>query len=57
MIARENAEAAGIIRDRFVKTELGGEIGDRFFDGAAVTGFSVGVFARQIIPICVVDFL
>ena len=30
MVARQNAETAGIIRDRFVKTELGGKVGDRF---------------------------
>ena len=36
MIARENAKAAGIIRNRFVKAELSGEISDRFLDFAAV---------------------
>ena len=57
MIPRENAEAAGVIRDRFVKAELGGEIGDRFFDRAAFAGFSVSVLAREIIAECVMHFL
>src|SRR5438477_12197821 len=57
MVAGENAEAAGIIRDRFVETKLGGEIGDRLFDRAAVAGFSVSVFLREIIPKGVVHFL
>ena len=57
MVARENAEAAGVIRDRFVEAELGGEIGDRFFNSVARSGFSVGVFPRQIIPVGVVHFL
>ena len=35
MIAGENPEAAGVIRDRLVKAELGGKIGDRFFDRTA----------------------
>ena len=30
MIAGKNSEAAGVVRNRFVKTELGGKIGDRF---------------------------
>ena len=30
MIARQNAQTAGIIRDRFVKTKFGREIRDRF---------------------------
>src|SRR5213080_4104469 len=48
MIARENAKTAGIIWDRFVKTEFGREIGDRAFDGTARPGFSVSVLATQI---------
>ena len=48
MVARQNAEAAGIIRNRFVKAELGRKIGDRFFDRAAGAGLSVGVLALQI---------
>ena len=47
MIAGEDAETTGVIRHRFVKTELGGEIGHRLLDGAARPGFSVGVFARR----------
>ena len=48
VIARENAEAAGIIRNRFVKAELSGKIGDRFLDLARGAGFPVGVFPREI---------
>ena len=48
MVAGKNAEAAGVIRNRFVKTELGGKIGDRILDRAAGAGFSVGVLAREI---------
>ena len=35
MVPGQNAEAARVIRNRFVEAELGGEIGDRFFDRAA----------------------
>ena len=48
MVAGENAEAAGIIRDRFVKTEFGGEIGDGIFDRGAGSGFSIGIVASEI---------
>src|SRR6266478_553306 len=48
---------AGIIRDRFVKTEFGGKIRDRIFDRAACSRFSVRVLARKIIAECVMDFL
>ena len=34
MVTGKNAEAAGVIWNRFVKTELGGKIGDRFFSCA-----------------------
>ena len=57
MVAGENAEAAGIIRDRFVKTELGRKISDRFLDRGAGAGFSVGVLAREIFLESVVDLL
>src|SRR5207249_89960 len=49
MVAGENAEAAGIVRDRFVKTKLGRELGDRLFK--TVARLSVGVLAREIIPV------
>ena len=48
VIARENAEAAGIIRNRFVKAELSGEISDRFLDFAGGTDLTVGVLPREI---------
>src|SRR6476661_9874008 len=57
MVTRENAEAAGIIRDRFVETEFGGEISDRFFNRAGGAGFPVGIFARKIIAVGVMHFL
>src|SRR5437773_10895138 len=48
MIAREDAETARIIWNRFVKTKFGGKIGDGIFDRAGGSGFSVSVFAPQI---------
>ncbi len=57
MIAGENAETAGVIRDRFVKAELGGEIGDRFLERAAGAGFSVGILAREIFAEGIVNLL
>ncbi len=57
MIAGQNAEAAGIIRNRFVETELGREIGDRLLDRAARAGLSVGVFPREIMAEGFVHFL
>ena len=56
VIARENAEAAGVIRNRFVKAELGREIGDRFLDRAAGAGLAVGVLAREIMAEGIVNF-
>src|SRR5205823_8470339 len=38
MIAGENAETAGIIRDGFVESKFGGEIRHRFLDDRAGTG-------------------
>ena len=49
MIAGKNAETAGVIRNRFVKTELGRKIGDRALERTAVALLSVGVRAREII--------
>ena len=48
MIAGQNAEAAGVIRNRFVKTELGGKIGDRILDRGAGPGLPVRVLASEI---------
>src|ERR1700730_10673184 len=55
MVAGENAEAAGIIRDRFVKTELSREICDRPLDRRARPRFSIRVLAREIISEDIVD--
>src|SRR5438128_1856372 len=49
MIAGENPETAGIIRNRFVKSELSRKICDGAFDRRAGSGFSVGVLTREII--------
>src|SRR5438874_11583150 len=48
MVAGENAQPAGVIRDRFVKTEFGRKIGNGIFDRAAGTGFPVGIVSTQI---------
>src|SRR5262249_22305950 len=48
MIASKDAEAPRIIRDRFVKTELRREIGDRIFDRASGASLSVSVVASEI---------
>src|SRR5438128_11782669 len=48
MVASEDAQATGVIRNRFVKTEFGGKIGNGIFDRAAGAGFSVGIVASQI---------
>src|SRR5258708_1341236 len=55
MIAGENSKTAGIVRNRFVKTELSREICDWPFDRGAGAGFSVSVLAREIIFERVVD--
>ena len=57
MVAGEDAKAAGIIGDRFVKSELGREIRDRSFDRSAGSGFPVRVLAGEIIPESIVDLL
>ncbi len=57
MVSGENAKAAGVIRDRFVKAELGREIGDRLLDRAARARFSVGVFLLEIMAEGFVHFL
>src|SRR6266496_4966487 len=48
MVARENTETAGIIRNRLVKTKLGGKIGDRIFNCAPRSSLSVSVVSSQI---------
>src|SRR5437879_11367115 len=57
MVARQNAQTAGIIWDRFVKAKLGRKIGDRIFDRTACARFSIGVFASKIIAECVMNLL
>ena len=57
MIARQDTETTGIIRDRFVKAKFGGKISDRLFDGAGGSNFSVSVFATQIFLECLEDLL
>src|SRR4051812_34485347 len=57
MVAGENAETAGIIRDRFVETEFGREIGDRFFDRATGARLPESVLAGEIIAVGVVHLL
>src|SRR5262249_41810654 len=48
VVAGENAEAAGVVRDRFVKTEFGRKIGDGILDCRAGPGFPIGVAASEI---------
>src|SRR5437762_7029985 len=48
MIAGENAETAGIIRDRFVESKFGREIGHRFWQGRAGPVFPISVLAGEI---------
>src|SRR4051812_10248370 len=57
MVPSENAEAAGIVWDRFVKAKLGREIRDRLLNRGARPRFSVGVLAGEIISIGVVHLL
>ena len=49
MVAGENAEAAGVIRDRLMETKFSGKIGDRIFDRAAGACFSVRVVSSEIL--------
>src|SRR5262249_40360811 len=48
VVAGEDSEAAGVIRDRFVKTEFGGKIGDGILDCSAGPGRPVRVPASEI---------
>src|SRR5262249_20752124 len=48
VVAGQNAEAAGVVRDRFVKTEFGRKIGDGILDCRAGPGFPIGVAASEI---------
>src|SRR2546423_569231 len=55
MVARKNAEAAGIIWNRFVKSELRRKIRDWSFDGCCRADFSVSVLSDEIISESIVD--
>src|SRR5947209_11854665 len=57
MIARENPETAGVIRDGFMKAKLGREIRDAVLDPLAFPSLSVGVLAREILLESGVDLL
>ena len=48
MVSSEYAKTSGIIRDRFVKTKLSREIGDRILDRASSTGLSVSLVSAEI---------
>src|SRR5947208_16417081 len=48
MIAGENAEAAGIIRDWFVESKFGREIGHWFLQDGAEPVFPISVLAGEI---------
>src|SRR5438270_12932552 len=52
MVARQNAETAGIIWNRFVKSKLGRKICDWPLDDGGCSGFAVGVLSPQIIDEC-----
>src|SRR5438093_940951 len=49
MVAGEDAQATGVVRDRFVKTELGRKIRDGIFDRAAGSGFSISIVSSEIL--------
>src|SRR5437868_14902189 len=57
MIACEDAQAARIIRHRFMKTKLGGEIGHRFFHFLPHAGCAVGSAPLQVFAKAVMDLL
>ena len=57
MVAGENAETAGIIWDRFVKSKFGRKIRDRSLDRSARSHFSVGILTGEIISESIVDLL
>src|SRR5438128_12574447 len=48
MVTGEDAKTTSIIRNRFVKTELSGKIGNRIFDRAAGSGFPIGIVASEV---------
>src|SRR5205807_6759917 len=48
MVASEDAQATGVIRNRFVKSKFGRKIGNGIFDRASGSGLSVGIVASQI---------
>src|SRR5882724_840203 len=49
MVAGENAQATRVIRNRFVKTEFSGKIGNGIFDRAAGSDFSIGIVSAEIL--------
>src|SRR6266480_2156576 len=49
MVASEDAQAAGVIRDRLVKTEFRGEIGNGILDRASGSGFSISIVSAEIL--------
>src|SRR6266480_4174433 len=49
VVARQDAQTTGVIRDRFVKTEFSGKIGNGIFDRAAGSGFSIGILSSEIL--------
>src|SRR5437667_310448 len=49
MVASEDAQAAGVIRDRLVKTKFGREIRNGIFNRAAGAGLSVGIVSSEIL--------
>src|ERR1700719_5206339 len=55
MISRQNAEAAGIIRNRLMKSKLGREICDWFLDCSGGSRLAVGVPAGEIVSKRIVD--
>src|SRR5437763_2232607 len=57
MVASENAEAARIIRDWFMKPELGRKICDRPLDRRGGANLSVSVLAREITMEGIVNLL
>src|ERR1700687_15734 len=57
MVTGKNPKTAGIIWDRFMKSELGRKIRDRSFDRRTGSGFSISVLAREIISESVMDLL
>src|SRR5436190_5755251 len=49
VVAGEDAQATGVIWDRFVKTKFGGKIGNRILDRASSSGFSISIVSAEIL--------